>query len=52
MLWLQSRAVLAQVDEELECMFSADRFGGDPRRVLVQRQLVGHGEIAAKRKRS
>jgi hypothetical protein len=40
------------VDEELEGMFSADRLGGDPWPVLEQRQVVGHGEIAAVRKRS
>ena len=42
LLWLQIRPVLAQVNEELEGMFSADRFGGDPWAVLGQRQVVGH----------
>jgi hypothetical protein len=40
------------VDEELEGMFRADRFGSDPWPVLGQRQVVGHGEIAAVRKGS
>lgn len=52
LLWLQSRPVLAQVDEELEGMVRADRLGGDPWPVLGQRQVVGHGETAAARKRS
>ncbi len=52
LLWLQMRPVLAQVDEELEGMFRADRFGSDPWPVLGQRQVVGHGEIAAVRKGS
>ncbi len=52
LLWLQMHPVLAQVDEELEGMLSADRLGGDPWPVLGQRQVVGHGEIAAVRKRS
>lgn len=34
LLWLQMRPVLAQVDEELEGMVRADRFGGDPYRPL------------------
>lgn len=52
LLWLQSRPVLAQVDEELEGVLRADRLGSDPWPVLGQRQGIGHGEMAAVRKRS